>query len=72
MERLIINISEEKSTLVKKILKELGATIQQEKKKFNPSTYRKKIASVSIWSEEDIKQFDESKKAFKDLKPQKW
>jgi len=68
MVRLIIDIPDNKSTLVKQILKELGVTLQQ-KAKSQPSTYRKKLSQVSTWSEEDLKAFDESKKAFENFLP---
>jgi hypothetical protein len=71
MERLTINIPEEKSSLVKQILKELGVIIQPEKK-VNLSDIRKKLANVSVWSDEDLKVFEESKTAFENLKPQQW
>lgn len=71
MERLTINIPEEKSSLVKQILKELGVIIQPEKK-VNLSDLRKKLANVSVWSDEDLKVFEESKTAFESLKPQQW
>lgn len=71
MERLTINIPEEKSSLVKQILKELGVIIQPEKK-VNLSDLRKKLANISVWSDEDLKVFEESKTAFENLKPQQW
>ena len=71
MERLVINIPEEKSSLVKQILKELGVTIQPEKK-VNLSDVRKKLANVSVWSPDDLKIFEESKLAFETFKPQQW
>lgn len=66
MERLTINIPEEKSSLVKQILKELGVIIQPEKR-VDISDVRKKLASVSVWSDEDLKVFEESKTAFENL-----
>lgn len=71
MERLTINIPEEKSSLVKQILKELGVIIQPEKK-VNISDVRKKLANVSVWSDDDLKVFEESKTAFENLKPPQW
>jgi hypothetical protein len=68
MVRLIIDIPDAKSTLVKQILKEFGVTIQQEIKS-QPSAYKKKLLQVSTWTEEDLKAFDESKKAFENLLP---
>jgi hypothetical protein len=71
MERLIINIPEKKSTLVKQILKGLGVTIQQESHT-NTSVYKQKLSKVSTWSDKDLKVFEESKNAFENLKPQQW
>ncbi|WP_183891064.1 hypothetical protein [Pedobacter cryoconitis] len=71
MERLTINIPETKSSLVKQILKELGVVIQPEKQA-NISDFRKKLANVSVWSDADLKVFEESKTAFENLKPQRW
>jgi len=55
--RLIIDIPEEKSSLVKQILKELGVTIEPEKIE-NISEARRKLANVSVWSDEDVKVFE--------------
>jgi hypothetical protein len=71
METLIINIPEKKSTLVKQILKGLGVTIQQPGK-INIPGYKQKLAEVSTWTNDDLKIFEESKKAFENLKPQQW
>ena len=71
MERLIINIPESKSTLVKQILKGLGVIIQQESKP-GSSIYKKKLAKVTIWSDEDVNILEESKKALEDFKRQQW
>jgi len=71
MERLVINIPENKSDLVKQILKGLGVIILQENQPFQ-STYRKKLVNVTTWAEEDLRIFEESKKAFGDLKTEPW
>jgi hypothetical protein len=71
METLIINIPDKKKTLVKQILKGLGVTIQQSGKT-SISSYKQKIAKVSTWTVDDLKVFEDSKKAFEDLKPQQW
>lgn len=71
MEKLIINVPEEKSMLVKQLLKELGVTIQQEKE-IDLTSYKQKLLNISVWSDEDINVFEESKNAFKSLKPQQW
>jgi len=71
MEKLTINIPENKSTLVKQILKGLGVTILQESHITN-SEYKKKLASVSTWSEEEVKVLEENKNAFQNFKPEQW
>jgi len=71
MERLVINIPNSKSSLVKQILKGLGVTIQKESVS-DASAYKKKLTKVSTWSEEELNVFEESKKAFGDLKPEQW
>ncbi|MBC7400708.1 MAG: hypothetical protein H7289_12260 [Mucilaginibacter sp.] len=69
MERLVIDIPEKKSIAVKQMLKDMGVTIQQESH-ITTSAYKQKIAAISSWSENDIKAFDEGKKAFDGLKTQ--
>jgi hypothetical protein len=71
MEKLIINVPERKSTLIKQILKGLGVTIQKESQ-ISTSDYKQRLASVSTWTDDDLKVFEESKKAFEDLKPEQW
>jgi len=71
MERLTIVIPETKSLLVKQILKELGVVIQPEKKS-SISDFKEKLTNISVWSDDDLKVFAESKTAFEDLKPQQW
>ncbi|WP_114937023.1 hypothetical protein [Mucilaginibacter endophyticus] len=53
MVRLVIDIPDGKSILVKQILKELGVTIQQELKT-ESSVYKNKLSQVSTWSEEGL------------------
>lgn len=71
METLIINIPDKKSTLVKQILKGLGVTIL-ENSQTKQSAYRKKLLKVSTWEETDLKNFENSRKSFEDLRPQQW
>lgn len=70
MEKLIINVPEEKSALIKELLKELGVTIEQEK--MDMEVYRKKILQVGVWSDEDLKPIEEAREAFNSLKPMQW
>ena len=66
-----INIPDKKSTLVKQILEGLGVTIQQIDKPA-PSNYKQRLANVSVWTDDDLKIFEESKKAFENLKSEEW
>ena len=70
MEKLIINVPEGKSALVKELLKELGVTI--EKEKMDMEAYRKKILQVGVWSDEDLRPIEEAREAFNSLKPVQW
>lgn len=69
METVTINIPDKKSTLVKKILRGLGVTIQE---KHVTKGYKEKISKVTIWSDEDLKSFDDAKKSFNSLKTEQW
>jgi cysteine synthase len=71
MEKLTINIPNNKSSLVKQILKELGVTIENATKADNTS-YKEKLTRVSNWSEHDVKVFEQAKSAFDNLKTQEW
>ncbi len=70
MEKLIINVPEEKSQLVKQLLKELGVTIEQEK--MDMEAHLKAIAEIPVWSDEELKAFEETTKHFNSFKPQEW
>lgn len=70
MEKLIINVPEEKSQLVKELLKELGVTIEHEK--MDMEAYRKDLAQVSTWSDEDLKVFEQNVQHFNSISPPKW
>ena len=54
MERLIIDVPDQKSSLVKQLLKELGVAIQAENE-INKATFRQNLLKVSVWSDDDIK-----------------
>lgn len=58
MEKLIIHVPASKSQLVKQLLKELGVTIEQEK--MDVEAYRKDLAQVSTWTDEEVKIFEET------------
>lgn len=70
METLIINIPDKKSKLVKQILKGLGVTIQE--KHFSNTSYKDKIQHVSVWTEDDLKSFENAKNSFESLNPAQW
>lgn len=71
MERLIINVPNQKSAIVKQVLKDLGVIIQQEENG-STGTYKQELANISIWSDEDLKPIEDAVKAFESLKPQQW
>ncbi len=70
MEKLIINVPESKSVLVKAVLKELGVTIEQEK--MDKEAHLKEIADMPVWSDEDLKPMEDAREAFNSLKPVQW
>jgi hypothetical protein len=71
MERLVINTPDDKSTLVKQILKGLGVIIQQESKD-STLDYKDKLTKVSVWSDEDVLAVEDGRKSIESLKPPKW
>ena len=70
MEKFIINVPEEKSQLVKALLKELGVTIEHEK--MDMEAHLKEIANMPVWSDEDLKPIEEARTHFDSLKPAQW
>ncbi|WP_256003770.1 hypothetical protein [Pedobacter deserti] len=70
METLTINIPDNKSTLVKQILKGLGVTIQV--KQSTTPTYKEKLLKIPVLSDEDLKSFEDAKKSFNNLKLEQW
>jgi len=71
MEKLIINVPERKSTLVKQILLGLGVTIQGASVA-TENHYKEKLVGVSVWSDDELKAFDETKEAFNNLNTEEW
>jgi hypothetical protein len=71
METLIINVPDKKMTLVTQLLRELGVTIQNESSK-NISAYQQNLLKISVWTDEDLKVFEENKKGFESWKPEEW
>jgi predicted transport protein len=72
MERLVIEIPDKKIALVKQLLVELGVSIQHENEISTPSEYQRNLLNVSVWTNEDLKVFDENKKSLESWKPQQW
>ena len=72
METLTINIPEDKSNLVKQILKELGVTIKGTNSTTETAHYKQKISTVTTWKEEDMEALKTGSKSFEDLKPEQW
>jgi hypothetical protein len=62
MERLTINIPESKSAEIKSFLKSMGVAVDG-LKVLDMGAYREKIANIGIWSDDDLKVFEESRKA---------
>ena len=71
MERLIIDVPDKKSALIRQLLTELGVSIKTENQN-ETSSYRNKLLQVSVWSEEDLKCFEEGKRGFENFKPPEW
>ena len=71
MEKLVINVPDQKSALVKQILQELGVTIQDESGTIK-NDYQEKLTHVSVWTDDDIKFINEAKKAFNNLSAGEW
>ena len=66
MEQLTINIPESKSAEIKSFLRSMGVLVGGTKK-FDMDAYRKKIKNIGVWTEEDIKGFEENRKALGQL-----
>jgi len=62
MEKLVINVPEKKSTLVKQILLGLGVTIQGATVA-TENHYKEKLAGVSVWSDDEIAVFEETRRS---------
>ena len=71
MEQLTINIFESKSAEIKKFLISMGVLVDGPKK-LDMDAYRQKIAGIGEWSEDDLRVFEENRKAFDQFKPQEW
>jgi hypothetical protein len=71
MEKLVINIPDGKSNIVKQVLHGLGVyTIGDDAPV--KGDYKKRLLQVSVWSDEDIKTIKYSGRSFSDLKADEW
>lgn len=71
MERITIYIPDSQSEEIKSFLKSKGIALDNPKP-LDMIAYRKKIANIGIWSEEDIKVFDQNRKLLDNFNPQEW
>ncbi|MCR8557040.1 hypothetical protein KXD93_05280 [Mucilaginibacter sp. BJC16-A38] len=71
METLRIDVPDTKLTLVTQLLKELGVTVHKENTT-DISARKKRLANISVWTDEDLKVFEETKKGFENWKPEEW
>jgi hypothetical protein len=71
MERLVINIPDAKSNIVKQVLHSLGVAVPGHDIPVK-GNYRKRLLKVSAWSDEDLKPVENSGKSFNDLKAEEW
>jgi hypothetical protein len=70
MGKTVIDSSNKRSQIVKKILAGIGGGTDQPKK-YSAVEYRAKLEKVSIWSDEDIKALKEAGTSIK-FKPAEW
>ena len=71
MERLTINIPDAQSEEIKSFLKSRGIAVDT-LKVLDLDAYRKKIANIGAWSDDDIKVFEENRKLLDTFNPQGW
>lgn len=67
----MINIPESQSEEIKSFLKSRGILVDNPKA-LDMDAYRKKIANIGAWTEEDIKLFEENRKVLDSFNPQEW
>lgn len=71
MERITINIPDSQSEEIKSFLKSKGIVVVSPKS-LNIEAYQKKIANIGVWTDEDLKLFDENRKLLDNFNPQEW
>lgn len=72
MEKLTISIPNQKSDLVKQILKGMGVLIQGSTVKDNSQSYRERLSKISTWDDKDIQELENAKSAFSSFKAEEW
>jgi len=71
MERITINIPDSQSEEIKSFLKSRGIAVDNPKS-LNIEVYRKKIANIGVWTDEDLKVFDDNRKVLDNFNPPEW
>lgn len=71
MEKLVINIPDAKSNIVKQILHSLGIATPGHDIPAK-SNYKKRLSEISTWSAEDVKPIEDARSAFNSLKAEEW
>jgi hypothetical protein len=61
MEKIIIEVPEEKMDHLKKVLDELELNFTQEKEKIDVLHYKELLTKISTWSESDLAEIENSK-----------
>ena len=71
MERITINSPDSQSEEIKSFLKSKGIVVDSPKS-LNIEAYQKKIANIGVWTDEDLKLFDDNRKLLDNFNPQEW
>ena len=71
MEKLVINVPDGKSNIVKQVLHSLGVTVPGHNAPIK-GEYKKKLLNVSVWPIEDLQQIEDASKALNNFKAEEW
>jgi len=71
MEKLVINIPDGKSNIVKQVLHGLGVYPNDHDAPVK-GDYKKRLLRIGAWSDEDIKPIEDGGQSFTDLKAEEW
>ncbi|MEO8886693.1 MAG: hypothetical protein ABI367_11565 [Mucilaginibacter sp.] len=71
MEKLVINVPDGKSNIIKQVLHSLGVTIPGYDIPIK-GDYKKKLLNVAVWPEQDLKEIEEATKALNNFKAEEW